>query len=415
MINPAAFQLDQLGWRRKVFGLLLLCLVSSTASVTYAAEKKKVISQQTYKVLMAAQESLDKGESARAIAMLKKLQAALDKKAYEQAIVLQTISHAYISQDDYTAAIPPLKRSLDLAAMPEEPQQRMHYNLIKLHMATEGFIEVIALLQSWFAMVEQPQAEPHVMLATAYLQLGRYKEAVEPLREAIKISKEPKESWYQSLLGAYSELKHYDHCITLLHTMLKLYPDRPNYWRQLVGIQLAESKFRDALATMELAYLRGYVETEQEILSLAQLYLHLNAPYKAAVLLENEIRHSRLAKTEKNWEHAANAWLLARETGKAVAALEKAKAKLRNPQLGLRLAQLYMASQRWVEAGKTLDTILKAGKLNATGTGQAWILLGIAQHEAKSLPEARAAFEQAKKHRKTADSAEQWLAFLDQT
>ena len=70
---------------------------------------------------------------------------------------------------------------------------------------------------------------------------------------------------------------------------------------------------------------------------------------------------------------------------------------LRNPRLNLRLAQLYIESRRWKEADRTLDALISDGKLSATSTGQAWMLLGVARHEAKSLPEARAAFEHAKR------------------
>jgi len=394
---------------------LLLCITCSISSISLAAEKKKVLSQQTYKVLIAAQKSQEKGEPLKAIASLKQLLTQLQEKPYEQAIVLQSLAHTYIGQENYTAAIPPLKKGIELNALPIEPQQRAHYNLIRLYMATEGFAEAIDLLKIWFTQVEKPQAEAYVMLATAHLQLSHYKEAIEPLRTAIKITDKPKESWYQSLLGTHSELKQHEECTTLLHTMLRLFPDRPNYWRQLVGIQLLQEKYPAALATMELAYLRGHIETEQEFLNLAQLYLHLNAPYKAATVIETEIKRGHINKTEQNWEHAANAWLLARETTKAVAALEKAKARLRNPQLGLRLAQLYMESQRWSDADKTLNTIIGDGKLDAANTGRAWMLLGIVRHETKSSSKARAAFIQAKKYSKTANSAKQWLAFLDQT
>jgi len=394
---------------------LLFCIACSTSAISLAAEKKKVLSQQTYKVLIAAQKSQEKGEPLKAIASLKQLLTQLQEKPYEQAIVLQSLAHTHLSQENYAAAIPPLKQCIELNALPTEPQQQAHYNLIRLYMATEGFAEAIQLLKQWFAQVEKPQAEAYVMLATAHLQLKHYRDAIAPLRKAIKMANEPKESWYQSLLGAYSELKQHEQCATLLHTMLARFPDRPNYWRQLVGIQLLQEKYPAALATMELAYLRGHMETEQELLNLAQLYLHLNTPYKAATVLETEIKRGHLKKTEKNWEHVANAWLLARETDKAVAALEKAKAMLRNPQLGLRLAQLYIESRRWQEAGKTLNTIIKDGKLKSTDSGQAWMLLGIVRHEERSLTKARAAFKQAQKYKKTANSAKQWLAFLDQT
>ena len=394
--------------------IVLLCFTSSISSIAYAG-KKKTLSQQTYKILMAAQESLEKGKAAKAISTLQELLSKLQGKPYEQAIVLQSISHAHISQENFSAAIPPLKRSIDIGALPDEPQQQARFNLIRLYMAVENFPEAIDQLKAWLTQVAVPQAEAYIMLATAHLQLEHYQEAIEPLRTAIKISEAPKESWYQSLLGTYNELKQYNHCTVLLHTMLKLFPERAIYWRQLAGIQLTDEKYSEALATMELAYLRGHIKNEKELLNLAQLYLHLNAPYKAATLLESEITQNHISKTEKNWEHIANAWLLAREANKAVAALEKAKATLRNPQLGLRLAQLYIELRRWQEADKTLGAIINDGKLKAAEAGQAWILLGIARHEAKSASKARIAFEQAAKYKKTANSAKQWLAFLDQT
>ncbi|MCF6354404.1 MAG: tetratricopeptide repeat protein [Candidatus Polarisedimenticolaceae bacterium] len=388
--------------------------ISGITAVAHSAEKKS-LSQQTYKVLMAAQELQGTGDFGKAISNLKELLAGLESRPYEQAIVLQGLSHAYISQEDYRAAIPSLKQSIALGALPDEPQQRARYNLIRLYMATEGFAEAISQLDIWFSQVETPQPEAYVILATAHLQLGDYQAAIEPLRTAIKISEAPREGWYQSLLGAYNELEQYDNCEALLHTMLQHFPDRPNYWRQLVGIQLTQDKYRDALATMELAYLRGHIHTEKEMLNLAQLYLHLNAPYKAAALIEREIKQGHIDKSEENWEHAANAWLLARETDKAIAALESAKATLRNPQLGLQLARLYIESRRWVEADSTLNAVIDTGKLAATDAGQAWMLLGIVRHEAKSTEAARMAFIQAGKYRKTASSAKQWLAFLDQT
>ncbi len=393
---------------------LLLSLSGSLSSIADAAEKK-VLSQQTYKVLMAAQELSDKGDSSQAIAALKQLLSQLDKKPYERAIVLQGISHAQIAQEDYNAAIPPLKQSIELGMLPEEPQQRARYNLIRLLMATEGFAEAIDQLKIWFSLEKQPQAEAYVMLATAHLQLGEFQAAIKPLKTAIDTSSVPKESWYQSLLGAYSELQQYDHCTTLLHTMLHLFPEQPSYWRQLAGIQLTEEKYSAALATMELAHLRGHIDTEKELLNLAQLYLHLNAPYKAATLIEAEMRQGHIKRTEKNLEHAANAWLLARETSKAVIALEKASDTLQNPALGLQLAQLYIESSEWKKAGKTLNGIISSGKLKSADAGQAWMLLGIVQHNARSISKARAAFNQAKRYRKTANSAEQWLAFLNQT
>jgi len=73
-----------------------------------------------------------------------------------------------------------------------------------------------------------------------------------------------------------------------------------------------------------------------------------------------------------------------------------------------------MESRRWNDAGKTFNAIINDGKLDSTDTGQAWMLLGIVRHETHSLDRARAAFQQAKKYRKTANGQKRTLgsAFL---
>lgn len=390
----------------------LLCFIV-TSGAHAKDEQKQQLSQQTYESIMAAQKALDTGNTKKAITDLQRLAEELAEKPYEQAVVLQSLAHAHIARDNYAAAIPPLKHCIDLAALPEEPQQRARYNLATLYMATEKFGKAIDLLGTWFTQAREPKPEAYVMLATAHLQRKQYREAIKPLRTAIDMTTAPKESWYQSLLGAHSELKEYNRCAELLHLMLKLFPERTSYWRQLVGIQLTREKYQDALAVMELALLRGQLETEQEYLNLAQLYMHLNAPFKAAKLIEVQMKKGLLKASSKNWEYAANAWLLAREIEKAINALEQAIKGTGNSDLTLRLAQLYIEHEQWTKAADQLRRLLKDKKLQGNKAGRAWLLLGIAEIKSQESQRAFTAFTQAAKHPKTREPATQWLSYLN--
>lgn len=385
---------------------LLWCLFPAAAPAADAP----ALSPQTYQALQVAQEQLEAGDTAKAIAALQKLSAATAEQPYEQAVVLQTLAHAYIAKEDYAAAIPHLQRSLELAALPAEAAQRTRYNLAQLYMATERFAEAVELLKAWFAAAEQPQAEAHVMLGSALLQLKRYQEAIAPLRTAIDMSAEPKESWYQGLLGAHSELKQYDQCAALLHTMLQRFPERGGYWRQLAGMHLLREKYAEAAAVMELAHLRGHLETERDLLNLAQLQLHQNAPYKAAALIEQEIGRGRIEVSAKNWELAANAWAQAREMKRAITALERAAGQ--DAELGLRLAQLYLEDEQWQKAAGHLRQLLKQPRLKDDTAGQLWLLLGMAQQKLGRTDDATVAFTEAARFNRTRDAAGQWLAYL---
>lgn len=392
--------------------LLIILLILVDCCFTLQAAEQQTLSRKTYKVLETTQQWLDAGKSDQAVKRLEQLVTETAKWPYEQAIALQSLAHAHIERNDYPAAILYLKRSLDLQALPEDAQQRGRYNLAQLHMATESFAAAVELLTQWFQHAESPKADAYVMLGSAHLQQEQYKEAIPPLHKAIELNEEPNESWYQSLLGAYHELEDYSQCVKLLHKMLKLFPDRHDYWRQLASIELMQQHYSAALAVMELAYLNGHLESERDLLNLAQLYVQRNAPYKAAQLLEKELKSSRIKSNSKTWEQTANAWQQAREMDKTIAALEQAALLRVDPDLSLRLAQLYLESNRWDAAEKTLREFLSKKQPSVEKTNRAWLLLGIACYEGSSPERAISAFSEARKFEKTRNEAEQWLSFL---
>jgi tetratricopeptide (TPR) repeat protein len=376
------------------------------------ADERPSVSQQTYRVLQEAQELLDEGRSAQAVQRLEALAEQTVHAPYEQAVALQSLANAHIERGDYAAAIPPLQRSIELAALPAEAQQRARYNLAQLYMATQRFSSAIAQLEHWFEQAQAPPAEAFLLLGSAHLQLKQYRRAIEPLRRAIALSRQPNEGWYQSLLGAYYESEQYPEAVKLLHRMLHLFHDSADYWRQLAGIELLRQRYGEALAVMELAYLNGRLSSERDLLNLARLYTQRDAPYKAAQLLEQELQEGRIEAGRKTWEQTANAWQQARETERTVAALEQALSFEPGPPLTLRLARLYLEVERWDDAERTLRRFLGEHSGESEQIDRAWLLLGIACHENHAPEAARQAFEQALRFTETRDQAEQWLSYL---
>jgi len=399
---------------RSIRLFVMLVWSSTIFSATLQAGEPRFLSKKSYQALTAAQKLLDAGSTNKALSNLKKLLAETRQNPYEQALVQQTLAHAYIGQEDYSSAIPHLKHSLELEVLSPDQQQRARYNLTQLYMATERFTNALDVLKVWFTYANKPKAEAYVLMGRAYLQLKHYQEAIEPLRMAIKTNPAAKESWYQSLLAAHSELEQYEQCATLLHTMVRLFPHRASYWRQLAGIQMTREKYGDALSVMELAHLQNHLETQQDLLNLAQLYMFRNAPYKAGVLIENEINRGRLKKTAKNWGQAANAWLQAREMTRAATALEHAVKTSNKVDLNLKLAQLYIENEQWKNAATRLQKILKFKELKDDETGQAWLLLGIANMNRNTNHKAAStAFSEAARFSKTRKDAAQWLSYID--
>ncbi|MCW9025655.1 MAG: tetratricopeptide repeat protein [Gammaproteobacteria bacterium] len=409
---PLTIFISHLGYRTSIIHILLVLVLISVPAASPFAATTKTLSKQTYQQLQASQKLLEAGNTGKAVSQLQILLKETTEHPYEQAVILQTLAHAYISSDAYNKAIPYLQRSLKLNQLPDDVQQRGRYNLAQLYLAENQFTESIKTIQVWIANAKIPRAEIYAMLGSAYLQLQRYADAIEPMRKAIELNETPKENWYQSLLGAYNELKNYEQCTVLLREMITLFPKRPRYWRQLAGIEMMRENYSEALAVMELAYLRNYLEAERDLLNLAQLYSHQNAPYKAGIVIEKEIHNRRIKATRKNWELAANAWNQARETKRAINALEQAWKISQQPALGLRLSQHYLDAQRWKAASLVLNALLKKKKLDEDDAGRTWLLLGITRFETKQRDEAREALNQAAKYKNTRKDALQWLAAL---
>lgn len=394
----------------------VLCCLLLCAAAPAAHAGTTALTKTTYDAIQAAQAQLDAGKAGAAAVALRALLGTLDALPYDQAMVLQTLAQAEMARDAPGAAADHLERALALDVLDGAARLNARYNLAQVAMAAERYEDAIEHVSAWLAETPTPRAEAHALLGSAHLQLRHFRAAIAPLQKAIAIAERPQESWYQALLGALYEDKAYDRCAELLYRMLRLFPNRDGYWRQLVAIQLTRERYRDALAVMELAYLRGALSSTQDLVTLAQLRAQLDAPYKAAELMETEIAAGRIPGTAAHWEFTANAWYQAREGGRSLAALRRAVDRGRaGPALQLRLAQLYVESAEWASATTLLRRLLASSSLPADDRGRGWLLLGIARHGGGAIDEARDAFVEARKSAPFRGDAEQWLAYLDAT
>ncbi|MCB1876404.1 MAG: tetratricopeptide repeat protein [Chromatiales bacterium] len=396
--------------------LATLVVVLSLLWMLNAAAEPKAMSPKTYAAIQAAQALMDANLPGQAVEALQGQAASLAEQPYDLAMVLQIQAHAELARDDPNTAAELLERCLNLNTLADKERLALLYTLAQVSMLAQRYDSAARHMSRWLAETPTPKAEAHALLGSAHLQAKRYAQAIEPLRRAIELSDSPLESWYQALLGAYFETKRLDRCTALLRDMIRRFPQRDGYWRQLGQVELARRRYREALVAMDLAYLRGALNAEQDLLTLAQLRLQQGTPYPAAELLEKEIGRGRIHASASRWELTANAWYQAKETTKSMEALRRAsKIKGATGSLRIRLAQLYLEARQWDTAQASLDELLSKTTLDDDDRGQAWLLLGIARHGAQSPQEARAAFTQAAKLASSRDQARQWLGYLDNT
>ncbi|WP_428357152.1 tetratricopeptide repeat protein [Methyloprofundus sp.] len=391
--------------------LLSLSLLNTAPTICAEQKKSTTVSPWAYKQLNKAEKLIAKQEYAKARQKLQKILAEADKNSYEQAITLRSLASVYALENKYKPAASYLEQALASNALTEEQQQETLFNLGQLYMATEQYQKAVDTLAPW--LKKHPQTtdtQVRILLANAYAQLQQYRKALPYIEHVIKHSKKPKASWLQLNLALYYELEDYPKAASILRRLIALFPDKKEYWQQLAAIFQQLKQFDNALAIKNLAYKKGFLDSEGEIKQLFNLFLYNNQPYQAAALLARELDAKSVNANSANWELLANAWTSAREYNQAVKALEKASALHAKGELYLQLGRIHIEQELWQEAINALKKALKKGGLKRAG--EAYILLGISYYETEQITPANKAFTHALNYSKTRKSAQQWLKYI---
>ncbi len=368
------------------------------------------LSERTYKRLTTIQELMGENKYKEALKRLDSLLPRVRKNGYEYAVVMQTYGFAYAAQEKYKKAIKAFNEALKTEALPDQVQQSMRYNLAQLYAADSDWKAAARAYEQWLTQAEKPSADSYAFGATIYAQLKNYDKAIPKIRKAISLASKPRENWYQLLLSMLYQKKHYAEAAKVLETMVAYWPDKKQYWKQLSGVYFTLKKNRRALAVLELAHKQGFLEKERELMNLVNMYLLQGIPYKAAKILDAEMKAGRIQRTGKNLQKLGEAWMRAKETDEALRELQAAAEVQEKGVLFLRLAQLYTDKENWKKVIDLSNKALAAGGLKHPG--DAYLLKGMALYESGKKQSAIASFSKALKYKKSKRQASQWITHI---
>ncbi|MGR9114409.1 MAG: tetratricopeptide repeat protein [Gammaproteobacteria bacterium] len=375
-------------------------------------EKQPTISASLYKKLQKTDQLIADKAYDQAGNQLRALLNEVKTGSYEEVAVLRSLSSVYALKEHYSQAAEYLSKALSLKVLPDKQEQQAILSLGQLYLAAGQHAKAIQTLKPWLARNPIPDAETNVMIANAYTQLKQYRNALPYINKAIQATPKPVESWYQMQLALYYELNDYQSAARTLQKLIRFYPGKKDYWVQLASLYQHAKKYNHAATIKNLAYRKGLLDSEKDILDLANLYSYIGSPYKAGTLLKNELETKRLSANSKNWELLADAWTQAREYDNAIEALKIAASLNDKGSLYLQLGQIYFEQEKWGLAIAALKKALAKGGLK--DPGNAYLMLGMSYFESKKKAEARHAFAAAGKYPKNRKTANQWLNYLDE-
>jgi len=214
------------------------------------------------------------------------------------------------------------------------------------------------------------------------------------------------------LVGLYYETKQYPKAVKPLETLIMIDPKKA-YWTQLSSLYAHLEQEDKSLAIMQLAYAQDFLDRNNDLRALAQLYLYHSLPYQAGEVLEKARADGFIVEDASYWEMLANSWLLAREFDRALEPLRKGAEVSDKGNLFARLGQLYLEREQWPEAAEALNSAIKKGGLSDEGTTH--LLLAITYYQQKQYNNATRHLQAARQSEieTVRDSAAQWLMLVD--
>lgn len=399
--------------------LSILALASLATVATHAAapatecgKEEKVersMSEGTYATVQAAMELLNKQKAGEAIDKLSKV--ADSGSDYEKAIINYNLGVAHSGRNDYPNAIRAFSKAVSTNALPANQREQLMYNLGQLHIIAGQFDDGIRVLQEYIAKAcGTVTPEAHIFLANALSERKRYPDAIRQIDLALGKVRDPKEQWLQMKLAISYEVKDFKACAEALVQLIARVPDKAEYWRQLSSVLYEMNDQAQSVAVLALAERQGFLQKGPEVRNLYSIYMMLESPYKAGLLMEAAIADNRLPADEPNLSALSDAWINAREISKAESTLKRLASMSDKGDYYYKLGAMYGDNERWPESREMLQKALAKGGLRRTG--EVWMRLAVAEYGLKNNDGAVEALRKAATFEESRKQASEWLRAL---
>ena len=198
-----------------------------------------------------------------------------------------------------------------------------------------------------------------------------------------------KENWWLLLRAAHFELDDIKNVRVILERLLIEWPKK-EYWTQLSAVY-GQLKFDDKqISSYRTAYEEGFLVRSNELVQMAQLYLSMEVPYKAAVILQKGVDAGQVDLEVKNWRLLSQAWFLAQDDQMAIAALREAAKLSDDGELDIRLARSLANTANFEGCVNSAATAISKGDLKRDD--ESYITLGMCQFEVASYEDSKESF-----------------------
>ena len=376
-------------------------------------KQAQAVSKEVYAQIEKAQELVDASDYNGALRILSRLYNPDKLTEYEQVNVLNYQGFVYYNMDDIANAMRAYEKQLLIPSLEPQTAKQTTYTLSQLNMMEENYAKALDLLNKWFILETNPAPEPFILKAQVLYQLSRYAEMVEPINNAMQVAvkreKPIKEDWYVLLNFAYFQQEDYKQVRDIQKILLESWPKK-RYWFSLAGAYTELGEDQNLIAAYDAAYTQGMFEKESEFVTMAQLYMQREVPYKAATLLDERMNNGTVSKNEKNYRLLSQAWQMSQEDEKAIPALKEAARLSEEGELDVRLGNAHLNLGEYNECVSAVRAGIRKGGLRSPDNAQ--ISLGMCLYNLREYMDAKKSFQAAAKVDKSRRIANQWIRVI---
>ena len=382
-------------------GVAMVC-GASLAGVTpaMAAAPAHTVSREVGKPLKAAQEDLQKGDYSGALAKLKEADGMPKKSPYEQHLIHEMEGYAYVRTKQYPEAAKALEPGLtDGFLDPSQIPQRtvalaqLNYQIKNYDKAIQYGTEAI---NKGYADAQMP-----TLVGQAYYLKNDWK-GVEHF-EKMEINADEKKGTaptnesLQLLLSACLKMND-ENCTNTALQELVVYHPKPEYWQQLLYSMFKTVKSeRNLLQTYRLASEVNVLKRPEDFTDFAQLAIEAGSPGEAEQVIKKGMSENIFpdARTKgKAQRLLVDAERAAKRDQASLGKSAREAAAASNGQQDVGLGLAYYGYQQYDKAIQALTQGIAKGGLKSTGEAQ--LLLGIAQLKAGNKDAALKSFKSVK-------------------
>ena len=408
MSSPTYYESSVL---KKLFALLITLIFSFPL---IGAETIPSISIGSYGEIAEIQKTLD---DEKFIAGLKLAQQYLNKKtisAYEKAIGLGLKGQLLYGDGQLNESIAIYREILTLEEIPKTLRSKSHLVLCQLMVVNEQYDDALTEISKLQKVALENPDVLTVLESHIHLMQGNYSIALKAILRIVKETRAkglaPKEEWLQILHACYFHVERYIEMVTIMEELNETYPKK-EYAHKLADSYGLAGKSQSRLVILEALNDIEPLSEATDIKALVNLHLSNSAPYKAAKILNQALERKVVPASEQNLKLLGYAWLEAKETSLALNPLARAASLSSHGNIHLRIAQIFVDEEKWLDASSWVKEGIRKGNLNSVADTN--IMLGIILLNQQKLSESRSAFIKAIDTGEKTLLASRWLEYID--